>query len=63
LKNEEQRESDMKRRTFRAASAVSLAAPSLVRAQSQTTLKFIPQIDLAFLDPHWTTAYVTRNHG
>lgn len=28
-----------------------------------TTLKFIPQIDLAFLDPHWTTANVTRGHG
>jgi peptide/nickel transport system substrate-binding protein len=55
--------SEMKRRTFLAASAASLALPSLARAQSQTTLKFIPQIDLAFLDPHWTTAYVTRNHG
>ena len=26
-------------------------------------LKFIPQSDLAILDPVWTTAYVTRNHG
>jgi len=57
----------MKRRRFIAASATtaaaSLALPSVARAQKQTTLKFIPQIDLAFLDPHWTTAYVTRNHG
>ena len=53
----------MQRRTFLAVSALSLAAPSLVRAQSQTTLKFIPQLDLAFLDPHWTPAYVTHNHG
>jgi ABC-type transport system substrate-binding protein len=60
LKNAEQRESDMKRRTFLAASTVSLAAPSLVRAQSQTKLKFIPATDLAFLDPHWTPACV---HG
>ena len=54
----------MKRRTFLATAAAGAAlAPAVVRAQRQTTLKFIPQIDLAFLDPHWTTAYVTRNHG
>src|SRR4030095_3038564 len=27
------------------------------------TLKFIPQADLKVLDPIWTTAYITRNHG
>jgi len=54
----------MKRRSFLATAAAGAAlAPSVVRAQKQTTLKFIPQIDLAFLDPHWTTAYITRNHG
>ena len=26
-------------------------------------LRFIPQSDLTVLDPVWTTAYVTRNHG
>ena len=26
-------------------------------------LKFVPQADLAVLDPIWTTAYETRNHG
>lgn len=26
------------------------------RTAGASTLKFIPQIDLAFLDPHWTTA-------
>ena len=26
-------------------------------------MRFIPQADLAVLDPVWTTAYVTRNHG
>ena len=26
-------------------------------------LRFIPQADLSTLDPHWNTAYVTRNHG
>ena len=54
----------MKRRTFLATAAAGAAmAPAVVRAQKQTTLKFIPQIDLAFLDPHWTTAYITRNHS
>ena len=27
------------------------------------TLKFIPHADLRVLDPIWTTAYITRNHG
>jgi len=27
------------------------------------TLRFIPQADLRSLDPIWTTAYITRNHG
>ncbi len=53
----------MKRRTFLAASAASLALPSVALAQKQRVLKFIPQSDLAILDPVWTTAYVTRNHG
>ena len=51
------------RRGFVAGTAAGLMLPSIARAQKATTLKFIPQIDLAFLDPHWTTAYVTRNHG
>ena len=53
----------MRRRHFLAAASASLALPSVVRAASATTLRFIPQIDLAFLDPHWTTANVTRGHG
>ena len=58
----------MKRRSFLATAAATAAAgaalaPAVVRAQKQTTLKFIPQIDLAFLDPHFTTAYITRNHS
>lgn len=53
----------MKRRVFLASASASLALPSVVRAAGMTTLKFIPQIDLAFLDPHWTTANVTRGHG
>ena len=53
----------MKRRTLLAAGAASLARPQIGRAQAARTVKFIPQADLTVLDPHWTTAYVTRNHG
>jgi peptide/nickel transport system substrate-binding protein len=55
----------MRRRTLLAASlatgAASLARPAIVRAQSTTTLKFIPYADLALLDPT-VNAFVTRNH-
>src|SRR6266702_3540038 len=27
------------------------------------TLKFVPHADLKVVDPIWTTAYITRNHG
>ena len=57
----------MRRRTvltgLAAGLAAGLARPAVARAASATTLRFVPQIDLAFLDPHWTTANVTRNHG
>ncbi|MBV9118041.1 MAG: ABC transporter substrate-binding protein [Acetobacteraceae bacterium] len=45
------------------AGAAALAAPRVLRAESQRVLRFIPQADLASLDPIWTTADVTRNHG
>ncbi|WP_160000098.1 ABC transporter substrate-binding protein [Roseomonas sp. 18066] len=57
----------MDRRGFLAFSASALAAPGVVRAQGTTgarsTLKFVPQSDLALLDPVFNTALVTRNHA
>jgi peptide/nickel transport system substrate-binding protein len=53
----------MRRRTFLTASAATLAAPGIAAAQSSRVLKFIPQADVTVLDPIWTTADVTRNHG
>src|ERR1019366_8685685 len=53
----------MRRRTFLTASAAALAAPHVATAQANSVLKFIPQSDVTILDPIWTTAYVTRNHG
>jgi peptide/nickel transport system substrate-binding protein len=46
-----------------AATSMALALPNIGRAASASTLTFIPQADLAVLDPVWTSAYVTRNHG
>jgi peptide/nickel transport system substrate-binding protein len=52
----------MKRRTLLTAAVATLAAPH-VRAQGTKPLKFVPQADLAVLDPVYATAYVTRNHA
>jgi peptide/nickel transport system substrate-binding protein len=51
-----------RRRLLQAAGA-ALAAPHLARAAEQRVLKFVPQADLAAVDPVFTSAYVTRNHG
>jgi peptide/nickel transport system substrate-binding protein len=52
----------LKRRSMLAASA-GLAMPRLAAAQGSRVLKFVPQADLALLDPIQTTAFVTRNHA
>src|SRR5262249_14022895 len=46
-----------------AAAAVALGAPAVCAQKSRQTLRFVPQADLKILDPVWTTAYITRNHG
>ena len=55
----------MHRRSLLAASLATgvggLGRPAVVRAQSTTTLRFVPYADLALLDPA-TSAFVTRNH-
>ena len=53
----------MQRRAFLiAAPAAALARPALP-APANRTLRFVPQANLASLDPVWTTAAVTRNFG
>jgi peptide/nickel transport system substrate-binding protein len=58
----------MQRRTFLKSAAAGgliasggLAAPSLALAADSRTLRFVPQADLANLDPIWGTLYVVRN--
>ena len=56
----------MKRRSLLAGSAAgiaTLAAPRIGSSESLKIVKFVPQADLALLDPVQTTAPVTRNHG
>src|SRR5271154_105237 len=53
----------MRRRQFLAATAATLAMPAIARGQSAQVLTVVPQADLAVLDPVWTTAYQTRDHG
>ncbi|RVT91636.1 ABC transporter substrate-binding protein [Rhodovarius crocodyli] len=45
------------------AAAGAVAAPSLSQAQNSRVLRFVPQADVGVLDPIWTGAYVSRNHG
>jgi peptide/nickel transport system substrate-binding protein len=53
----------MRRRSFLAASAASLALPAVGRAENRRLLKFVPNADLGVVDPIWTIAYQTRDHG
>ncbi len=53
----------MRRRTFLAAGAAALAAPSVGRAQGARVLRMVPQANVTSIDPIWTTAIVTRNHA
>src|SRR5213082_457620 len=44
------------------AAAALLALPCGA-ASAETTLKVVMHSDLKIVDPIWTTAYITRNHG
>ena len=51
------------RRAFAAGSAALALVPGVAGAQSKKLLRFVQNGNLTILDPIWTTAYVTRDHG
>ncbi len=55
----------MKRRTILRGAVASSVLPRFAIAQpaAARTLKMVPQAALAILDPHFTTAQTTTNHG
>ena len=46
-----------------AALLAPLAMAPVTKASAETVLRVIPHADLKNLDPIWTTAYISRNHG
>ena len=52
----------LKRAALAAALPIALALPA-TSAQAQSTLRVVMHSDLKIVDPIWTTAYITRNHG
>ena len=45
------------------AGAAMLAAPRIARAEKSSVLRFVPTAPLTALDPVWTGARGTRDHG
>lgn len=53
----------MRRREFLSLAAATIAMPHIASAKDSRVLKFVPQADLAFLDPITNASYVTRHHA
>jgi peptide/nickel transport system substrate-binding protein len=49
--------------TTAATAAVALGAPYVQAQKRGGTLRVMPHADLKSVDPIWTTAYISRNHG
>src|ERR1700722_12974966 len=47
----------------RGSGVSSLVAPAIAQQAKAATLRFVPQANLTLLDPVFTTATVTSNHG
>jgi peptide/nickel transport system substrate-binding protein len=50
-------------RAWKTLAAGAMVVGSLAAAEAQSTLKAVMHSDLKIVDPIWTTAYITRNHG
>jgi len=46
-----------------ALAALAVLLTALASTGEAQTLKFVPHADLKNIDPIWTTAYISRNHG
>ena len=53
----------MRLRRFLVASVAAFAALSAAPFASAQTLKVVMHSDVKALDPIWSGAYITRNHG
>src|ERR1043166_9133559 len=51
------------RKFWIALAAVAALAASALETHAQVTLRAVMHSDLKIVDPIWTTAYITRNHG
>jgi peptide/nickel transport system substrate-binding protein len=51
------------RRSLLTGAATALAAPAIAAGDRQRVLRFMPQVDLVTLDPHFSMTNVTRNHA
>ncbi len=51
------------RRALLAAALAAAGLTSLPTAAQNSVLRIVPHSNLAILDPIWTTAYMSRNHG
>ena len=50
-------------RSLLSSTVLSASLLGIGTVQAETLLKVIPHADLKNVDPIWTTAYITRNHG
>ena len=55
--------SSVRRHLAVALAAVAISGASALPAAAQKTLRAVMHSDIKILDPIWTTAYITRNHG
>ena len=46
-----------------AAVGMTMSRPSVHAQTGRQSLRFVAHADLKTLDPVWSTAYITRNHG
>jgi peptide/nickel transport system substrate-binding protein len=53
----------LSRRQALAGAGAAIAAPALAAGERARELRFIPQVDLVFIDPHFSMTNISRNFG